>query len=520
MAAWVIREEREGEPHRRLPARGDRGPRARRLRGHRARDGRGRELQQRLGGARQAGHRSSATATTPSTATTSAARTPPASSGRSARASRAGSPATRSSSTATRPPTRTPRSTASTRWPRPSQRIWGYETTWGSFAQFTKVQAQQLLPKPAEPHLGGGGLLRPDVLHRLPHADRPGEAAGRPPRAHLGRRGRPRRVRHPARARPPGAECVGVVSSDEKGELVKQLGATDYINRNEFAGMMRKGGETPDEEKARFKVSRAFSKRVKELLGDAARHRLRARRPGDVPDLGAHRQAVRQGRDLRRDVGLQPRLRRALPVDAPEADHRLALRQRVGVQRRPTSSSSSRKIRPGAVADDGLRRRRRGAPADAREQAPRQDRDPRRRRPRRARARPRTAPARSARRSAPDGRASSTSPGTRRASAATSSRTALERDRAACRCATARRATASTATATTATSSCRRPRSTTKLDWERYWEGEEFIAFRVTNSAAGTRSRSLYSWHDLIASGGLQPEPIAGGVEVGDAQAQ
>ena len=30
----------------------------------------------------------------------------------------------------------------------PSQQIWGYETTWGSFAQFTKVQAQQLLPKP------------------------------------------------------------------------------------------------------------------------------------------------------------------------------------------------------------------------------------------------------------------------------------------------------------------------------------------------------------------------------------
>jgi crotonyl-CoA carboxylase/reductase len=30
----------------------------------------------------------------------------------------------------------------------PSQKIWGYETTWGSFAQFTKVQAQQLLHKP------------------------------------------------------------------------------------------------------------------------------------------------------------------------------------------------------------------------------------------------------------------------------------------------------------------------------------------------------------------------------------
>jgi len=65
-----------------------------------------------------------------------------------------------------------------------------------------------------------------------------------------------------------GAHAVGVVSSAEKGELVKQLGAVDYIDRNEFSGMMRRGGETPDEEKARFKVSREFSKRVKELLGD------------------------------------------------------------------------------------------------------------------------------------------------------------------------------------------------------------------------------------------------------------
>ena len=65
-----------------------------------------------------------------------------------------------------------------------------------------------------------------------------------------------------------GADAVGVVSSPEKGELVKQLGAVDYIDRNEFKGMMRKGGESPEEEKARFKVSRAFSKRVKEILGD------------------------------------------------------------------------------------------------------------------------------------------------------------------------------------------------------------------------------------------------------------
>jgi crotonyl-CoA carboxylase/reductase len=65
-----------------------------------------------------------------------------------------------------------------------------------------------------------------------------------------------------------GAECVGVVSSAEKGELVKQLGAVDYIDRNEFKGMMRTGRETPEEEKERFGVMRAFDKRVKQLLGD------------------------------------------------------------------------------------------------------------------------------------------------------------------------------------------------------------------------------------------------------------
>src|SRR5258707_11590258 len=64
-----------------------------------------------------------------------------------------------------------------------------------------------------------------------------------------------------------GAHCVGVVSSPEKGELVKRLGAIDYIDRNEFSGMMRTGDETPEQEKARFGVQRDFSKRVKKIFG-------------------------------------------------------------------------------------------------------------------------------------------------------------------------------------------------------------------------------------------------------------
>jgi crotonyl-CoA carboxylase/reductase len=68
-----------------------------------------------------------------------------------------------------------------------------------------------------------------------------------------------------------GANAVGVVSSEEKGELIKQLGAVDYINRAEFSEMMRTPENLADKaaDKERFKASRGFAKRVKEILGDA-----------------------------------------------------------------------------------------------------------------------------------------------------------------------------------------------------------------------------------------------------------
>jgi crotonyl-CoA carboxylase/reductase len=149
----------------------------------------------------------------------------------------------------------------------PSQMIWGYETTWGSFAQFTKVQAQQLLPKPKNlswDEAASYGLVYFTAYRMLVdqcdlqtgHKVLIWGAAGG-----LG-------VFATQLCKAAGAHAVGVVSSQEKGELVKELGAVDYIDRGEFAGMMRKGGESPEEEKERFKVSRGFSKRVKEILGD------------------------------------------------------------------------------------------------------------------------------------------------------------------------------------------------------------------------------------------------------------
>jgi crotonyl-CoA carboxylase/reductase len=150
----------------------------------------------------------------------------------------------------------------------PSQKIWGYETSWGSFAQFTKVQAQQLLPKPkhlAWEEAASYGLTYFTAYRML--MDRanlqPGHkvliwgAAGG-----LG-------VFATQLCKLAGADCVGVVSSPEKGALVEQLGAKGFIDRNEFKGMMRTGKETPEEEKERFAESRRFSKAVKAILGDA-----------------------------------------------------------------------------------------------------------------------------------------------------------------------------------------------------------------------------------------------------------
>ena len=256
MAAWVIREEREGEPRDAFQLEEIEVPEPGAFEVDRARDGRGRELQQRVGGARPArvgvwrygdhpeyGHHIGG-------------------SDASGIVWKVGEGVTR-----WKPGDEVvihcnmasyedPEVHGLDPMAAPSQMIWGYETTWGSFAQFTKVQAQQLLPKPK--HLtweeaASYGLVYFTAYRmlmdqcNLQAGDKVliwGAAGGLGVFA----------VQLCAMA---GAECVGVVSSPEKGELVEQLGATGWIDRNEFKGMMRTGEETPEEEKARFGESRA-----------------------------------------------------------------------------------------------------------------------------------------------------------------------------------------------------------------------------------------------------------------------
>jgi len=117
----------------------------------------------------------------------------------------------------------------------PSQRIWGYETPDGSFAQFARVQSRQLMHRPK--HLtweeSACYTLTLATAYRMlfghrPHILRPGHnvlvwgAAGG-----LGSMA----VQLIATA---GANAIGIISDDAKTDFVMQLGAKGVINRSKF----------------------------------------------------------------------------------------------------------------------------------------------------------------------------------------------------------------------------------------------------------------------------------------------
>ena len=151
----------------------------------------------------------------------------------------------------------------------PSQRIWGYETPDGSFAQFTRVQAQQLMPRPK--HLtweeSGCYVLTLATAYRMlfghrPHILRPGHnvlvwgAAGG-----LGSMA----IQLIATA---GANAIAIISDEDKRDFVTQLGARGVINRKDFDCW----GQLPDVGNAKAygdyaKRVRAFGKAIWGVTG-------------------------------------------------------------------------------------------------------------------------------------------------------------------------------------------------------------------------------------------------------------
>ncbi len=117
----------------------------------------------------------------------------------------------------------------------PTQRIWGYETPDGSFAQFTRVQARQLMDRPR--HLtweeAACYTLTLATAYRMlyghrPHILEPGQnvlvwgASGG-----LG-------VFGCQLCAVTGANAIGVVSDDSKRDFVMSMGAKGILNRRDF----------------------------------------------------------------------------------------------------------------------------------------------------------------------------------------------------------------------------------------------------------------------------------------------
>ena len=164
-----------------------------------------------------------------------------------------------------------------------SFRIWGYETNYGSFAQFTRVQAHQCLPKPR--HLtweaASAYMLVGATAYRMLYRwDEHALSEGDVVLVWGGAGGLGSMAIQIARAR--GAVPVAVVSSDDKFDYVKRLGAAGAINRNRFDhwGMLPHWKDQVGYAKW-LKGVRAFGKAIWDVLGEKKNPRLVFEHPGE-----------------------------------------------------------------------------------------------------------------------------------------------------------------------------------------------------------------------------------------------
>ncbi len=131
------------------------------------------------------------------------------------------------------------------------QKIWGYETNWGSFADYTRVQAQQLVPKPK--HLSWEEAASYALVYFTAYrmlVDQAGVQAGDNVLVWGAGGGLGSMALQLCRLY--GANAVAVVSSEDKIDLCKRLGAAAVIDRREFDLVDRDSGESNIAEMKRF----------------------------------------------------------------------------------------------------------------------------------------------------------------------------------------------------------------------------------------------------------------------------
>jgi len=164
----------------------------------------------------------------------------------------------------------------------PSQRIWGYETADGSFGQFTRVQSQQLMPRPK--HLtweeSACYTLTLATAYRMlfghePHDLKPGQnvlvwgASG-------GLGSYAIQLINTA-----GANAIGVISDESKRQFVMDLGAKGVINRKDFTCWGQMPTVNTPEYNDWAKEARRFGKAIWEITGKGVSVDMVFEHPGE-----------------------------------------------------------------------------------------------------------------------------------------------------------------------------------------------------------------------------------------------
>ncbi|MGR3511211.1 MAG: crotonyl-CoA carboxylase/reductase [Paracoccaceae bacterium] len=164
-----------------------------------------------------------------------------------------------------------------------SQRIWGYETPDGSFAQFTTVQAQQLMARPQ--HLtweeSACYTLTLATAYRMlfghhPHELKPGQnvlvwgASG-------GLGSYAIQLINTA-----GANAIAVISDEDKREFVMSLGAKGVINRKDFNCWGQLPTVNSPEYKEWFAEVRKFGKAIWDITGKGVNVDMVFEHPGEA----------------------------------------------------------------------------------------------------------------------------------------------------------------------------------------------------------------------------------------------
>ena len=162
--------------------------------------------------------------------------------------------------------------------------IWGYDTNFGSFAQFCRVQAHQVLPK-AE-HLSWEEAAAPTLVGTTAYRMLHGWAGNTVMAGDIvlvwgGSGGLGTQAIQLAQQA--GAIPIAVVSDDRRGEFAVKYGAVGFINRNDFShwGIPPRMVDTAGQQEWST-GARAFGKKIWDIAGEKRGPAIVFEHPGEA----------------------------------------------------------------------------------------------------------------------------------------------------------------------------------------------------------------------------------------------